>query len=336
MLGDAHSVPARKSERLLVLDPSFWLLDTLDGVRKSRDVLSFAIESTAFRPVICGSSLDYAIASGTYPFPNLIGSFLVAHPNNDLDLPSMSILFNGVLERATRLDELPGVRTVLSNCSVIPPEISTRVAVGFGDSITDELAAMALSGHEYDWTFACGPEGHETPLHTEVRIHGEIVDSDPPLARLPSPIDWNILADHFTGSAWVHVSYRDCWPNVEHAMEKFYFENYTEADREAYPFLPYKVGNVFASSVAECGLSGTEARIERVVRVATFITTNRNLDSLHIEPLSSVPDRASDGAHPMRARVTQGAPGHRLHYWLLPTGGIELSRVCLHDDMSIV
>lgn len=45
--------------------------------------------------------------------------------------------------------------------------------------------------------------------------------------------------------------------------------------------------------------------------------------------------RSADGARCMRAYVEQNTPqARRLHYWMLRGGGVELSRVVLHDDVE--
>ncbi|MGW9630247.1 hypothetical protein ACWGST_06050 [Agromyces sp. NPDC055520] len=43
----------------------------------------------------------------------------------------------------------------------------------------------------------------------------------------------------------------------------------------------------------------------------------------------------ADGAYCMRVAIEQNTPAaRRLHYWMLPGGEIELSRVVSHDDMG--
>ncbi len=45
--------------------------------------------------------------------------------------------------------------------------------------------------------------------------------------------------------------------------------------------------------------------------------------------------RQDDGARCHRASIEQNTPAaRRLHYWVRPDGGIELSRVVTHDDMA--
>jgi hypothetical protein len=43
----------------------------------------------------------------------------------------------------------------------------------------------------------------------------------------------------------------------------------------------------------------------------------------------------ADGARCLRAYVEQNTPqARRLHYWALRGGGVELSRVVMHDDVQ--
>jgi hypothetical protein len=43
-----------------------------------------------------------------------------------------------------------------------------------------------------------------------------------------------------------------------------------------------------------------------------------------------------DGAKAWRANLQTNTPSaRRIHYWVLPGGGIELARVGLHDDFAV-
>lgn len=46
--------------------------------------------------------------------------------------------------------------------------------------------------------------------------------------------------------------------------------------------------------------------------------------------------RAEDGAKAWRVSLQINTPSaRRLHFWRLPDGGVELSRVGVHDDLTI-
>ncbi len=46
--------------------------------------------------------------------------------------------------------------------------------------------------------------------------------------------------------------------------------------------------------------------------------------------------RADDGAKAWRVSLQINTPSaRRLHFWRLPDGGVELSRVGVHDDLTI-
>ncbi|OYX54199.1 MAG: hypothetical protein B7Y93_07020 [Micrococcales bacterium 32-70-13] len=100
------------------------------------------------------------------------------------------------------------------------------------------------------------------------------------------------------------------------------------------------IGPRFADSLA--GLDDTQ--LDKALRCAMeaasgFITKvgAREVHALRSgDGASDAPvQRSSDGARCMRAYVEQNTPqARRLHYWVLRGGGVELSRVVLHDDVE--
>lgn len=116
---------------------------------------------------------------------------------------------------------------------------------------------------------------------------------------------------------------------------KTWVEQTLPADKIDHP-LPeqWLVGPRFVSSLDLEGISR-----ERVLGVVVQVLTGRQPKSTH--PLrrgvgGDDPQlRRPDGATAWRAPLQQNAPAaRRLHYWRLPDGRIELSRVVPHDAMK--
>lgn len=110
-----------------------------------------------------------------------------------------------------------------------------------------------------------------------------------------------------------------------------------QADR---PLSEYDIGPDFLASLNEVpGIS-----LEKVAGVVVEIVTaraqelaGRDLHQLRESagPTARYVRRASDGATCWRAALQVHAPqARRIHYWVLPGGRVELSRVALHDDFQ--
>ncbi len=105
------------------------------------------------------------------------------------------------------------------------------------------------------------------------------------------------------------------------------------------PLPDYAIGPRFLESVRT--LEGIGA--EKVADVVFEILTDRAKDlagrELHAlragEGAASGQLMRDDGAAAWRAALQRNTPSaRRIHYWLLPDGSVELSRVVLHDDMK--
>lgn len=111
-------------------------------------------------------------------------------------------------------------------------------------------------------------------------------------------------------------------------------------EKDEYPLPRFTVGPRFCESLADVG-RGLEDRVHRAV---VLVLTGRAPDvpGLGLHRLrcgdgggSPYLVRESDGAHAMRLSLQASSPqARRLHYWVLPGGDVELSRVVLHDDSA--
>jgi predicted nucleic acid-binding Zn-ribbon protein/exosome complex RNA-binding protein Csl4 len=125
-----------------------------------------------------------------------------------------------------------------------------------------------------------------------------------------------------------------------HALQANWRRRTTADDRERYPWREPALGPDFLASLDR--LEGVG--LQRVHDVCADVACGRAADrpALGVHPLratdlSGAPQQVrADGARAFRASLqAHTAAARRLHFWVLPDGGVELARVGYHDDFSI-
>ncbi len=130
----------------------------------------------------------------------------------------------------------------------------------------------------------------------------------------------------------------DGW--VRHEIHLAWVDRVPPTDRAEWP-LPdaYVLSDRFAESLG--GLDG--GQLAKAFKASVDVLTGRvkSLPGRALHPLrqgngATAHDRVrSDGARCMRVAIEQStSAARRLHFWMLPGGGIELSRIVTHDDME--
>lgn len=133
------------------------------------------------------------------------------------------------------------------------------------------------------------------------------------------------------------------WPDEEawlrHEITCTWAERTGAYDKTQYPLKNYTVGPAFISSLNELGDRYTDKVLRAVVDVLAGRAAevpSRELHRLRQGDGGSDPYvTRADGASCWRVSVESNtASARRLHYWQLPGGRIELSRVGVHDDVA--
>lgn len=136
---------------------------------------------------------------------------------------------------------------------------------------------------------------------------------------------------------------RSAWPDEEswfrHEVVGTWAARTLASEKLEYPLTDYVVGPRFLTSMRELGDSYAEKVLRGVVDALTDRAADipgRQLHRLRQGQGGSDPYvTRSDGALCWRLSLeTNTASARRLHYWQLPGGAIELSRVVLHDDVD--
>lgn len=136
---------------------------------------------------------------------------------------------------------------------------------------------------------------------------------------------------------------RSVWPNEEswfrHEVVATWAARTGASDKREYPLTDYVIGPRFLASVRELGDAYTEKVFRGTVDALTGRAaeiTGRQLHRLREGQGGSDPYvTRHDGAICWRLSLEVNvASARRLHYWQVPGGSIELSRVVLHDDME--
>lgn len=136
---------------------------------------------------------------------------------------------------------------------------------------------------------------------------------------------------------------RSAWPDEEswfrHEVIGTWAARTGASDKQQYPLAPFVIGAGFLDSVREIGDRYTDKVLRGVVDALTGRAAEipaRQLHRLREGPGGSDPYvTRHDGALCWRLSLEIGAASaRRLHYWQVPGGTIELSRVVLHDDIE--
>ncbi|MFT3797332.1 hypothetical protein [Microbacterium sp.] len=136
---------------------------------------------------------------------------------------------------------------------------------------------------------------------------------------------------------------RESWPSaddwVRHEVTVAWAARTVASEKRAYPIAPYAIGSRFADSLGALD----DAQFAKAMRAVVDVVTGRvaEIPSRELHRLRTgfggddpFVERA-DGAKCWRASIEQNAASaRRLHYWELPGGRIELSRIVLHDDVE--
>lgn len=136
---------------------------------------------------------------------------------------------------------------------------------------------------------------------------------------------------------------RSAWPDEEswlrHEVTCTWATRTGAFDKKQHPLKDYTVGPAFISSLTELGDSYTDKVLRGVVDILTGRApevTSRELHRLRQGVGGNDPYvTRADGASCWRINLESNtASARRLHYWQLPGGQIELSRVGIHDDVA--
>ncbi|WP_156761060.1 hypothetical protein [Microbacterium karelineae] len=134
-----------------------------------------------------------------------------------------------------------------------------------------------------------------------------------------------------------HWASDDEW--LRHEILLAWVDRVDASDKARFPLADHRIGSAFASSLAPLD----EAQFAKAMRAVVDVLTGRaaEIAGRDVHRLRSgwggddPPVVRDDGARCWRAAIELNtASARRLHYWELPGGSIELSRVVLHDDTT--
>lgn len=113
-----------------------------------------------------------------------------------------------------------------------------------------------------------------------------------------------------------------------------------DGERDEWPLRDYRIGPAFLGTWEALDPTQTTKALKAVVDVVTgraHTIPGREVHRLRTGDAGNAPYVVrADGAQCWRCAIENATPSaRRLHYWMLPDdGGIELSRLVLHDDMK--
>lgn len=243
-----------------------------------------------------------------------------------------------VLEPSVR----PVAGTALLSTQLALSEAKARITrlelqladAGSSDSQLERLRELCLSERlqRQEALVDLGTAHHELArVEAEQRLQKKLLRD----ARRATPVV--ALASVYTArrADWADA---DSW--LRHEIYLAWIERFPPADRGEWPLL---AGFVLLDQFAESLEALTDGQLSKALKASVDVLTGRvkSLAGRRLHPLrtgngaSAAEQVRADGARCMRVAVEQNAPAaRRLHYWILPDGGIELSRVVTHDDME--
>ena len=125
---------------------------------------------------------------------------------------------------------------------------------------------------------------------------------------------------------------------VRYAVHLTWVQRIPATDKAVLSVQDYDISAAFAGSLEKLDEAQLSKALKCVVDVLTDLS--RQMPTRRVHPLRTAvgpdaPVTRSDGATCYRASIeAQTASARRLHYWKLPSGRIELSRIVNHDDMT--
>lgn len=125
--------------------------------------------------------------------------------------------------------------------------------------------------------------------------------------------------------------FADAGDEIRFRVMVLWAEQTTPQEKLAAPLPKYALGPEFAATLE--ALAGANSPLfDKVARCALRILLGQDRDGHKLDPSGKTRE---DGAVAWRSYVEQKtASARRLHFWRLPGGGIEFSRVVLHDDYT--
>jgi hypothetical protein len=129
----------------------------------------------------------------------------------------------------------------------------------------------------------------------------------------------------------------DGW--VRHELYLAWVERIGATERAKWPLPDFALADTFTDSLEDLDDGQLTKAFKACVDVLTGRVASVPGRQLHALRTGNGPTAPAvvrqDSARCMRVYIEQHTPSaRRLHYWILPGGGIELARVVTHDDME--
>jgi hypothetical protein len=121
---------------------------------------------------------------------------------------------------------------------------------------------------------------------------------------------------------------------IRHRVLVLWAEQTTPQEKADQPLPSFAVAESFGPSVDDLTVH-TPVLLDKIARAVLRVLLGQDRDAHKLDVNGGGRLTREDGAVPWRSYVEQKTPSaRRLHFFKLPGGGIELSRVVLHDDYT--
>ncbi|MBN9214142.1 MAG: hypothetical protein J0J04_04875 [Microbacterium sp.] len=220
--------------------------------------------------------------------------------------------------------------------------VFTARSTGEGEQRVRSIVAhlKELSGHRGSLSYST-----TTPAHDEVRRQGaairaldlaaenvrltqQVASLEAEAARSKPAAPKSRAMPSLPGPArTARRLFSDAEQEIRFRVTTLWAESTTPQEKDDAPLPDFTVGDQFAASV-DAIAAHNAALLDKIARAVLKLLLGNDRDGHKLGPV-----RPEDGGVAWRSYVEQFAPSaRRLHYWRIPGGEIELSRVVLHDD----
>lgn len=312
----------------------------VEGVRTWLRATSYPFVKVLY-PSKCTCRL---IETDQFPFWHNIDKLLSATGIVEYDVQAVSRVTTRLFNSWEDVEKFLRAVAIVGQLTVIPRFFVNRLPQDVSEPFVDYLGRIVLQRSAGDPVLAELCIGSTTDIDntaTKLTIQGTITDveideTDLVLGQTPIKLisELPVLLDR--EDILSCIDWKVIWEYPRWAIEKAYYWVVSSDDRAMYRLGRYAIGCRFLETITDLGLHSQAGRIKSIYETCALVACDRasGISGIKPRPLQGVSARG-DGAVPMRANISKRGPGYRLHYWRCRDGGIELSCVNVHNDMTI-
>lgn len=293
-------------------------------------------------PLKCVACL---IEANQFPFRHNVGKLLSAARSTEYDAEDISRLSATLLTSWEAVEDVLRIDAIFDQLTVMPTFFGDRLPQAASELFLDCLGKVVLQKNAGDRVLAELYIG-STPddagnIATKLIIRATVTDIEVDTNDLEfgsTPMQVNSELPVLLGHEDIlnSIDWTVIWEYPRLAIEKAYYSVIPFNERAVYGLGNYVVGSRFLDTIVAQNLHSQAGRVKSIYETCALVSCRRatQLQGINPRPLRGNA-RATDGARPMRADISQRHAGYRLLYWQCRDESIELSCIGVHNDVTI-